>query len=180
MSETYRLVEMSADHWPDVARIYREGIESGHATFETEVPSWERWDAAHLPFARLIATVGEVVIGWAALSRVSAREVYSGVAEVSVYVANEWHGQGIGHVLLEALIKESESNGVWTLQASIFPENEASVRLHQHCGFRELGRRERIAKLRGIWPTRCYLNAVVIPLDSSKQDKELSGWHARI
>ena len=142
---------MAAADWPDVARIYREGIDSGHATFETEVPSWEGWDAAHLPFARLVALVADEVIGWAALSRVSAREVYSGVAEVSVYVSDKSRGQGIGRVLLEALIKESESNGIWTLQASIFPENAASIRMHQRCGFREVGGRERIAKLRGVW-----------------------------
>jgi len=142
---------MFSDDWVEVARIYLEGIESGHATFETDVPSWERWNATHLPFARLIAIAGEAIIGWAALSRVSAREVYSGVAEVSVYVADKSRGQGIGRVLLEALIKESESNGIWTLQASIFPENAGSIRLHQHCGFREVGRRERIAKLRGVW-----------------------------
>ena len=147
----YSLRPMAAGDWPDVARIYLEGIESGHATFETEVPSWERWDAAHLPFARIVTTVGEAVMGWAALNRVSTREVYSGVAEVSVYVADECRGQGLGRVLLEALIEESESNGVWTLQASIFPENAASIRLHRQCGFREVGRRERIAKLRGIW-----------------------------
>jgi len=151
MSEPYSLMEMSADHWPEVARIYREGIASGHATFETEVPSWERWDAAHLPFARFIAMVGGAVIGWAALSRVSKREVYSGVAEVSVYVTDAWRGQGVGRVLLEALIQESESNGIWTLQASIFPENAASIRLHEGCGFREVGRREHIAKLHDTW-----------------------------
>jgi phosphinothricin acetyltransferase len=142
---------MFSDDWAEVARIYLEGIESGHATFETDVPSWERWDAAHLPFARLVAIAGEVIIGWAALSRVSAREVYSGVAEISVYVADKSRGQGLGGLLLEALIKESESNGIWTLQASIFPENATSIRLHQRCGFREVGRRERIAKLRGVW-----------------------------
>jgi phosphinothricin acetyltransferase len=142
---------MFSDDWAEVARIYLEGIESGHATFETDVPSWERWDAAHLPFARLVAIAGEGIIGWAALSRVSAREVYSGVAEISVYVADKSRGQGLGGLLLEALIKESESNGIWTLQASIFPENATSIRLHQRCGFREVGRRERIAKLRGVW-----------------------------
>jgi phosphinothricin acetyltransferase len=142
---------MSSGDWLDVARIYREGIESGHATFETEVPSWERWDTAHLPFARLVACAGETVTGWAALSRVSARQVYSGVAEVSVYISADTRGQGLGGVLLEALIQESELNGIWTLQASIFPENVASIRLHQRCGFREVGRRVRIAKLHGVW-----------------------------
>jgi len=140
----------SAD-WPEVARIYLEGIESGHATFETDVPSWERWDAGHLPFARLVISVEDAIAGWAALSRVSAREAYSGVAEVSVYVSSEMRGQGLGYALLEALVRESESKGIWTLQASIFPENRASIRLHQQCGFREVGQRERIAQLGGIW-----------------------------
>jgi phosphinothricin acetyltransferase len=147
----YELGGMSPNDWAEVACIYREGIDSGHATFETEVPSWETWDAAHLPFARLVAIEKGSIIGWAALSRVSARKVYSGVSEVSVYVAENLRGQGIGLNLLEALIRESELNEIWTLQASIFPENAASIRLHQRCGFREVGRRERIAKLRGVW-----------------------------
>jgi L-amino acid N-acyltransferase YncA len=147
----HKIGPMSADDWPDVVRIYREGIQSGHATFETEVPSWERWDAAHLPFARLVLTVEDVVKGWAALSKASARSVYSGVAEVSVYVASESRGQGFGIALLEALIRESEANGIWTLQASIFPENTSSIALHRRFGFREVGRRERIAKLHGVW-----------------------------
>src|SRR5262245_38131249 len=120
-TQMYFLRPMSAEDWPDVARIYREGIESGHATFETEVPSWERWDPAHHSFARFITIVEGVITGWAALSRVSNRDVYSGVAEVSVYIASDRRGQGLGRVLLEQLIKESEANGVWTLQASIFP-----------------------------------------------------------
>jgi phosphinothricin acetyltransferase len=142
---------MSVDSWPDVLRIYLDGIASGNATFETEPPTWEHWDRAHLPFARLVLTIGSVTVGWAALSRVSARAVYSGVAEVSVYVSSEMRGQGLGRTLLEALVRESELNGIWTLQASIFPENRPSIRLHQRCGFREVGRRERIAQLGGIW-----------------------------
>jgi|RhiMetdeSRZDD1v2_1073273.scaffolds.fasta_scaffold15657_8 L-amino acid N-acyltransferase YncA len=149
--QIYKLRTLLESDWRDVARIYREGIQSGHATFETEVPSWERWDASHLTFARLVLTVEETVEGWAALSKVSARQVYSGVAEVSVYVASKSQGHGFGHALLEALINKSESNGIWTLQASIFPENGASIRLHQKCGFREVGRRERIAQLGGVW-----------------------------
>src|SRR5262245_37775898 len=142
---------MSAVDWRVVARIYLEGIESGHATFETDVPSWERWDASHLSFARLVLTVEEAVKGWAALSKVSARSVYSGVAEVSVYVSAESRGQGFGGALLQALIKESEANGIWTLQASIFPENTSSIALHRRLDFREVGRRERIAKQHGVW-----------------------------
>jgi L-amino acid N-acyltransferase YncA len=149
--QIYALRALEAADWEDVRHIYRQGIESGQATFETEVPPWERWDVAHLPFARLVLTVDEKVRGWAALSKVSAREVYSGVAEVSVYVATESQGHGFGRVLLEALIAESEAHGVWMLQASIFPENEASIALHRRRRFREVGRRERIARLHGVW-----------------------------
>lgn len=143
--------EMRASDWEQVRAIYVEGLGSGHSTFETEAPSWERWDEAHLAFARLVMREGETVLGWAALSPVSKRQVYRGVAELTVYVAEAARGQGIGRALLEALIDESERNGIWTLQASIFPENTASVELHRRCGFREVGRRERIAMLHGVW-----------------------------
>ena len=143
--------QMRASDWEQVRAIYLEGIRTGHATFETEAPTWERWDEAHLPFARLVMRDGERVLGWAALSPVSKRQVYRGVAELTVYVAESARGQGIGRALLEALIIESERNGIWTLQASIFPENTASVELHRRCGFREVGRRERIAMLHGVW-----------------------------
>ena len=142
---------MSSEDWPAVRQIYVEGIASGQATFETEAPAWEAWAGNHNAFGRLIAMVDHEVVGWAALSRVSSREVYRGVAEVSVYVAEKSRGHGFGRVLLEALIQEAEKNGIWTMQASIFPENEASIELHRHCGFREVGRRERISKLNGIW-----------------------------
>jgi L-amino acid N-acyltransferase YncA len=166
--QIYALRALDAADWEDVGRIYRQGIESGQATFETDVPPWERWDVAHLPFARLVLTVDEKVRGWAALSKVSAREVYSGVAEVSVYVATESQGHGFGRVLLEALIAESEAHGVWTLQASIFPENEASIALHRRSGFREVGRRERIARLHGVWRDTLLLErrSVVAGTDS--------------
>ena len=133
------------------ARFYLEGIRSGHSTFETDAPSWEKWDEGHLGIARLVMRDGGTVLGWAALSPVSKRYVYRGVAELTVYVSESERGQGIGHALLEALIAESEKNGIWTLQASIFPENQASIQLHRRCGFREVGRRERIAMLNGIW-----------------------------
>ena len=142
---------MRASDWEPVRSIYLEGIRSGHSTFETEAPSWERWDEGHLQVARLVMRDGETVVGWAALSPVSEREVYRGVAELTVYVSENARGQGIGRALLEALIDESEKNGIWTLQASIFPENVASVQLHLRCGFREVGRRERIARLNGVW-----------------------------
>ena len=142
---------MRASDWEPVRSIYLEGIRSGHSTFETEAPSWERWDEGHLQVTRLVMRDGETVVGWAALSPVSKREVYRGVAELTVYVSENARGQGIGRALLEALIDESEKNGIWTLQASIFPENVASVQLHLRCGFREVGRRERIARLNGVW-----------------------------
>jgi len=144
---------MTAEDWPEVARVYVEGIETGMATFETTVPSWEEWNAVHLPFARLVACHQDstALQGWAALSRVSARPVYAGVAEVSVYVAKDARGSGIGRILLTQLIRDSETNGIWTLQAGIFPENEASISLHRSLGFRVVGRRERIGQLHGIW-----------------------------
>ena len=152
----YVIDQMRASDWEQVRVIYLGGIRTGQATFETEAPSWEQWDDAHLPFARLVLRDGEKrddeqILGWAALSPVSKRHVYRGVAELTVYVAESARGQGIGRVLLEALINESERNGIWTLQASIFPENVASVALHRRCGFREVGRRERIAMLNGVW-----------------------------
>jgi len=143
--------QMRASDWEQVRAIYLEGIRSGHSTFETAAPSWEKWDDGHHQFARLVMRAGETILGWAALSPVSKRNVYRGVAEVTVYVSENARGQGIGRALLDALIEESERNGIWTLQASIFPENVASVQLHMRCGFREVGRRERIAMLNGVW-----------------------------
>lgn len=142
---------MRQSDWEGVRAVYVEGLATGQATFETEAPGWERWDAAHLSFARLVARAGERVSGWAALSPVSSRPVYAGVAEVSVYVGREARGRGLGRSLLAALIEESERHGVWTLQASIFPENAASVALHKALGFRVVGTRERVAKLKGRW-----------------------------
>ena len=144
--------KMRPEHWPRVRAIYLEGVATGQATFETEAPGWERWDSSHLPFARLVALAdGGLVAGWAALGPVSTRKVYEGVAEVSVYVGEGFRGRGLGRALLEALVRESEAGGVWTLQASVFPENAASVALHLVCGFREVGRRERVGRLRGVW-----------------------------
>lgn len=131
--------------------IYLEGIRGGHSTFETDAPTWDQWNEAHLEFARLVMRDGDTVVGWAALSPVSKRHVYRGVAEVTVYVTESKRGQGIGRDLLQALIDASETNGIWMLQASIFPENTASLELHLRCGFREVGRRERIAMLSGVW-----------------------------
>jgi phosphinothricin acetyltransferase len=142
---------MAEDDWEIVRAIYLVGIATGEATFETAAPSWRQWDTAHLRAPRLLVTAEELVIGWAALSRVSPRAVYAGVAEVSVYVATASRGQGVGRALLERLVEESENNGIWTLQASIFPENVVSIALHKSCGFREVGTRERIGKRDGIW-----------------------------
>lgn len=137
--------------WPAVRAIYLEGIATGHATFETGAPSWETWDTNHFPAPRLVAVSAEGVAGWAALSRVSSREVYAGVAEVSVYIANGSRGLGVGRALLQKLIAHSEAGGIWMLQASIFPENAASIALHKSFGFREVGHRERIGKMNGVW-----------------------------
>src|ERR1044071_1605748 len=135
--------QMTANDWEQVRAIYLEGVRSGNSTFETDAPSWEKWNESHLEIARLVMRDEESVIGWAALSPVSKRDVYRGVAEVTVYVTESARGKGIGRALLEALIAESEKNDIWTLQASIFPENTASIELHLRCGFREVGRRER-------------------------------------
>ena len=137
--------------WSAVRAIYLEGIATGHATFEMEAPAWEAWDATHFPAPRLVAVSDERVIGWAALGRISTRAVYAGEAEVSVYVANGKRGLGVGRALLQKLIADSEVNDIWTLQANIFPENTASLALHKSCGFREVGRRERIGRMKGLW-----------------------------
>ena len=142
---------MRAEDWEQVSSIYLEGIRSGHSTFETTVPAWEQWDEGHLQIARLVMRDGHRVLGWAALSPTSKRHVYRGVAESTVYVAERERGKGIGRALLSALITASEQNGIWTLQASIFPENTASLALHHHCSFRSIGRRERVAKLNDVW-----------------------------
>jgi phosphinothricin acetyltransferase len=147
----YQITPMQPDDWPTVREIYREGIATGHATFETEVPDWEKWDSGHRQDCRLIARIGEQVLGWAALSPVSGRCVYAGVAEVSVYVAAEARGSGVGKALLQALIEESELHHIWTLQAGIFPENAASIALHTSRGFREVGVRRHIGKRDEVW-----------------------------
>ncbi len=136
---------------PEVLRILAEGIATGDATFETSPPSWEAWDAGHLEAGRLVAERGGEVLGWAALSPISGRCVYAGVAEVSVYVSVSSRGKGVGRSLLRGLVEASEGAGIWTLQAGIFPENEASLRVHRLEGFREVGRRERIGRMAGRW-----------------------------
>ena len=130
--------------------ILAQGIATGNATFETGVPTWAEWDAAHLP-QRLVADVGGAVVGWCALAPASARTVYAGVAWVSTYVTEGARGRGVGRALLTAMLERSERDGIWTLQAGVFPENVASVRLHERCGFRLVGVRERLGRLHGSW-----------------------------
>ena len=145
------LDHMTAHDWEQVGSIYLEGVRGGNSTFETDAPSWDQWNEGHHEFARLVMREGDKVLGWAALSPVSKRSAYRGVAELTVYVTESARHQGIGRALLEGVIDESERNGIWTLQASIFPENIESAKLHLRCGFREVGRRARIATLNGVW-----------------------------
>ncbi len=146
-----RIRALELSDWLRVREIYEEGIATGHATFETTAPEWVDWDAKHLQPCRLVAEEGGAVLGWAALWPASDRCVYGGVAEVSVYVATDAHGRGVGTLLLKELVRASEEEGLWTLQAGIFPENESSVRIHEKCGFRVLGTRERLGKMGGVW-----------------------------
>lgn len=151
--QTISIEPMKAEDWPTVRAIYQQGINTGDATLETSAPEWQVWDRNHLDGCRLVARNKEGIGGWAALSRVSIRDVYSGVCEVSIYIAPEIRGSGVGELLLNALIRESEQHGIWTLEAKIFPENTASIKLHHSCGFRIVGYRERIGQRSGIWRT---------------------------
>jgi L-amino acid N-acyltransferase YncA len=143
-----RVEDMRPEDWPAVARIYEQGLDLG--TFEDTVPSWEEWDASHLDVGRIVAR-DPGVVGWAALGPVSRRECYRGVVENSVYVAPEARGRGIGRALLEELCRRADAAGLWTIQAVTFADNEASIALHESCGFRLVGRRERIAQKHGVW-----------------------------
>ncbi|WP_394973883.1 GNAT family N-acetyltransferase [uncultured Croceitalea sp.] len=146
------LRKMTQADWPQVSKIYAEGISTGFATFETTVPDFESWDKAHIKECRLVVEANGKIMGWAALSPVSSRCVYGGIGEVSVYISTKSRGLGLGKTLLEKLIVESEAIGYWTLQSGIFPENEASVRLHKKVGFRFIGRREKVGKTKdGVW-----------------------------
>lgn len=142
---------MLATDWQPVATIYKEGIETGFATFETIVPSFQSWDAAHLKSCRSVAVLNKTIVGWVALSPVSSRCVYGGVAEVSVYISKASRGIGVGKMLLQHVIHSSEQNKIWTLQSGIFPSNIGSIKLHEAAGFRHIGKRERIGKLNGKW-----------------------------
>jgi L-amino acid N-acyltransferase YncA len=143
--------QMTYKSWTDVARIYESGIATKNATFQTEAPDWDSWDKAHRKDCRLIAIINNTIVGWAALSNVSSRCVYSGVAEVSIYVDSEYRGKGVGDRLMASLIKEAELNGIWSLQAGIFPENIGSLKLHQKHGFRTIGIKERLGKMGNTW-----------------------------
>jgi L-amino acid N-acyltransferase YncA len=145
------LQPMRPDDWPAVRAIYEAGIATGNATFETTAPDWPAWDATHLPDHRLVARLDGRVVGWTALAPVSDRCAYAGVVEDSIYVAPDAQGRGVGRALLAAVVTSAEQAGIWTVQTGIFPENETSVRLHQACGFRVVGVRERLGQLHGRW-----------------------------
>ncbi len=151
MTTTIKTRKMEASDWEVVSKIYAEGIATGFATFETNTPTYEAWDAAHMSTCRIVAFEDEKILGWAALSPVSSRCVYGGVAEVSVYVGQDSRGKGAGKLLMETLIKESEAEGLWTIQSGIFPENKGSIELHKKVGFRYIGKRARVGKLAGEW-----------------------------
>jgi L-amino acid N-acyltransferase YncA len=142
---------IEARDYPQVAAIYSAGIATGMATFQTEATTWEEWDKSHLKECRIAVFENGQMAGWAALTPVSNRCVYAGVAEVSIYIAESFRGKGIGKLLLLQLVDESEKIGLWTLQSGIFTKNIASIKLHEYCGFRVIGTREKIAKKNGIW-----------------------------
>jgi L-amino acid N-acyltransferase YncA len=146
-----RVRELRRTDWPAVAAIYGEGLQTGQATFETSVPAWEAWSSSHLEDHRLLAELDGAVVGWTALAPVSARAVYAGVVEESIYVAAGAQGRGIGRTLLTSLLAGADRAGIWTVQTGIFPENLASLALHRRCGFRTVGTRERLGRLNGVW-----------------------------
>ena len=145
------ITAMKPEDWEIVRLIYEEGIAAGHATFETDAPEWDVWDRSHMKACRLVARADGEVVGWAALSPVSSRCVYAGVAEVSIYVRASARGMGVGGALMKHLVKESERAGIWTLQGGVFPENVGSIALQKAFGFREIGRQERLGQLKGVW-----------------------------
>lgn len=157
IAASMNLINISEENYPEVARIYGEGLLTGTATFETTIPNWEKWDAGHLSFGRILAVEEDNHLGWASLSPVSSRCVYGGVAEVSVYVSDSARGKGVGEFLLKKLIEISEENNIWTLQSGIFRDNLASHKLHAKCGFREIGYKERVGQLNGVWKDNVLL-----------------------
>lgn len=151
MEKSVTLRTMIPEDWPAVAQIFQEGIDTKLATFRAKTPDWQAWDEGHFLHSRVVAVIDKAVVGWAALSPVSSRPAYRGVAEVSIYVSTQILGAGIGSCLLEQLIVESEAAGIWTLQSTVFPENEGSMRLHEKFGFRVVGYREKISTVDGVW-----------------------------
>lgn len=148
----YIIDKMIEEDWHEVASIYLAGIKTGKATFQSEIPTWEQWNSSHVKSCRLVARIEDKIAGWAALSPTSSRCVYAGVAEVSVYIGDEYRGVGIGKALLQKVIELSEEEGFWTLQSGIIKENHSSILLHEKCGFREIGYREKVGKMpNGIW-----------------------------
>jgi phosphinothricin acetyltransferase len=148
---------MTDEHGPEVLAIYQAGLDTGNASFETRAPDWSRWTAGHLPAHRFVATEADRVLGWVAVSATSARPVYAGVVELSIYLAPDAQGRGIASVLLAELINSTEAAGIWTLQTGIFPENTASLELHRRAGFRVIGVRERIGQHQGRWRDVTFL-----------------------
>jgi L-amino acid N-acyltransferase YncA len=146
-----QIIRMQTEHAQAVLRIYGEGLETGFATFNTEIPTWEEWDRNHLPHTRLVAIEEGEVLGWVALLPVSSRACYRGVAEFSIYIATRHRGRGIADQLMRTMIEESEANDIWTLQSSTFADNTSSLRLQERHGFRQIGYRDRIAQLHGVW-----------------------------
>ena len=149
--EHLELRPMLPEDWPSVSKIYADGMATGYATFENQPPSYEAWNSSHIANCRIVAFEKDQCLGWAALSPVSSRCVYGGVGEVSIYISKEARGKGVGSVLMQALIAQSEENGIWTLQSGVFPENIGSIKLHEKMGFRCIGKRERIGKRDGVW-----------------------------
>ncbi len=151
MSSKITIRDLTEADYPYVKQIFEEGIKTGNATFEETAPDWDMWNSSKLPYCRLAAIMDGKVVGWAALNETSSRKVYKGINEESIYIATEHFGKGIGKILMNALIEQSEEHGVWTLYASIFPENTASIKLHLSCGFREIGYMEKAGCMNGIW-----------------------------
>jgi len=146
-----KIEKLRQKHWKEVAKIYQDGIDTKNATFRTQVPVWQDWEESHHQHSRFVLVDNEMVLGWCAISPVSKRQAYKGVAEVSVYVSIKHMGRGIGNQLMQKVIKSSEENGIWTLYSSLFPENKGSVRLHLKNGFRKIGFKEKVAQQDGVW-----------------------------
>ena len=157
MPHNFAIKKLTKTHWEAVSRIYAEGLATGFATFETKVPSWSVWNDKYIKSCRFVGVVDAEVVGFTVLSKVSQREVYKGVAEVSIYIAQDYRGKGLGKLMLNQLIETSEKEGYWTLVAQIFSENKASIILHEKCGFRVVGTREKLAQRLGKWHDNCLL-----------------------